>query len=341
MSEIVNDIFNINSCKSMVFGASLFDTRPETGYSEGEMAADRIGREHNPQIAYQFYKDMEQLWEDSKSDDDSVMLCGTSLWLNGFAPRYEGQVIPENTTEKVAKYLSIRGLWTCDQVLRSRPDYILETLFSCFKWYETSTRIVDEAHAVDTAIGKLVRKGMVCNNWIKNQLGVRYVISIKSNKSSAYDFLYLIGGSDDILCDDMSKTALDIGQAYKSTQNLIEDAKNVAITNEIKFHSQLSDNKYVWHQHVSGEFGEEFNDHPITKARLKFRYVNRCMQSIFYIYDYLQYAKKHLKIKTLLDYKGGTPKKVSIDEVIERYGKCYNYCKTLMYMFEDIASGTL
>lgn len=340
MSDYLNETFGINSCKSMIFGASIFDTNDHSGYSEGEMAHFRHQRIHTPKSALAFYPELEQVWEDSKDSDEKQMLCGTSLWLNGFGAPYEDSVSPENCNEKVAQFIKNRGYWTTDQILRSRPDHLLETLFGCFKWHGTAERMVPDDKLIDTAVSKIIRKGLVCRSWTQNPVGVRYSISIKGSSKSKYDYVYLLGGSPDMIADDMKRSAANIGDKFLKAKGVLEDQRGKSVPHEILHHSQLTDPKYCWYEYDEKQFGDDFNNHPLTKARRDFMFVTRSIQGIIFIRNFLMYAKKHLKIKTLNEYNGSsTPNKITIDEVLARYQPAYDYCKTLIFMFEDIAEG--
>jgi len=341
MSDYLNETFGINSCKSMIFGASIFDTNDQSGYCEGEMAHFRNQRSHTPKTALAFYPELEQVWDESKDADENQMLCGTALWLNGFSAPYEDSVSPENCSDKVAQFIKNRGYWSTDQMLRSRPDHLLETLFGCFKWHGTHQRMVPDDKLIDTAASKLIRKGLVCRAWTQEPIGIRYSLTIKGTSKNKYDYVYMIGGSPDMIADDMNASAENIGVKFTKAGAIIEEQKVKPIPNEILHHSQLTDPKYCWYKYDEKQFGSEFNDHPLTKARRDMVYVTRSIQGIIFIRNFLMYAKKHLKIKTVNEYNGSsTPNKVKIDTVLERYQAAYAHCKTLIFMFDQIAEGT-
>jgi hypothetical protein len=61
MSEIVKKLLNVNSAKTMLFGATLIDTDPRVGYDSTVMAVPKHEFKFNPITALAVYPEVEEI----------------------------------------------------------------------------------------------------------------------------------------------------------------------------------------------------------------------------------------------------------------------------------------
>jgi hypothetical protein len=127
-----------------------------------------------------------------------------------------------------------------------------------------------------------------------------------------------------------------------SSVNITGNGGSKIITNN----ADLSDPIRTWWEVDFDSLNTEVQCHPYTKAYLAMKKLNRTIQGVIYIHNYLTYAKKFLKVTKVMDFKvqknvkGGV--EVDIDTVIARYDRVYKYCKNLIHVFpNDIAVGKL
>lgn len=344
MSEIVTQTLGINCSMTMLFGGTILDTDPTAGYDQSEMETVRKPSIRSPIAALNLYPEAIGVERDSGvKDEENLALAAT--WNNGFIPFSRGLPDPENMSRSCQTYLKTQNIVTTDQAILSRPDGWMEALFWHFQWYGSKgERIIDEEFVKESIVGKLVQQGLVCRKWAYNPVSVRYMVRIKSDDDEIPDYVYFIGGSDDLINDDLKVAIKKIQSDYKEATHFFEEsAKSTNKTaSEIGFRSDLSDPKNTWVAFNSGNETEEMVSAPITKARLAFKRMSRTIQGIFYIRNYLLYAKDFLCVDSLVEVDYNKKKKfnkVDIKEVLERYEDAYQYCKNLCYIYPNIGEG--
>jgi hypothetical protein len=342
MSEYVRKSLGINNIKTAVLGAVLIDTNVSTGLqTKNNMMSSPRHDNHSittPIKALQVYPEV--VGNESTIQDNKVLSMG-ALWFNGFIPHSRGIAEPENCTHSTANIMSKYGIVTTDQVIKSRPDEWIDTLFSCLKWYggDSSHTISSPELQLDTAIGKVVRKGLIHPTWLNNPLSVRYMIRELSNDDNGKDFVFLIGGSDFLLQDTSSEICQSICDKMNTIKCMDID-KNPP--KEITLNSQINDSIFTWHEIDINSYSESFKNSTYVKAKLLNREISRAIQGIIMIRNSIVYARKCLGITSLIDVnlnKSGDPIKVSIDEVIERYDGAYKFVRNLICCDPSIGDG--
>lgn len=320
MSELVTQTLGINCSMTMVFGATILDTDPQSGYDNSEMEAIRKPCDRTPESALKFYPEAISVEREAgTADDENLSLA--SVWMNGFIPFSRGLPDPENMSRSCETYLKSQNIVTTDQGFLSRPEGWLESLFWHFNWYNSDERIIEEDFVREEIIHKLIGKGMVCRKWQFNSPCIRYMVREKAESDDQPDYIYFIGGSQDLIRDDMMETVKEIISLYKTGISLLKSSNE----------TYSCDPSQVWHTKIA----KTDSDNAISQLVE----MSRKIQGIFYIRNYLVYAKNFLGITELVEANFKNKKrfnKISIDKVIERYEGAYQYCKNLCYLYEDI-----
>jgi len=343
MSEIVTQTLGINCSMTMLFGGTIIDTDTSAGYDQSEMETIRKACECSPKNSLRFYPEAIDVERQSGTkDEDNLALA--AIWNNGFIPYSRGLPDPENMSGSCATYLKTQNKVTTDQAILSRPDGWLEGLFWNFKWFGSDNeRIVEDEFVKESIVAKLVQNGLVCRKWAFNPPSIRYMVRVKSDNDEVPDYIYFIGGSDDLVCDNIEETVKKISSNYLEYMRLEEQSKKEKVSQEISFRSDLADNKNTWVAYNPANESEEMNESALTKARLAFKRMSRMVQGIFYIRNYLIYARDFLNIEKIVEADFRNKKKfnnIDIQNVIDRYETAYDYCKNLCYIYPDIADGT-
>lgn len=324
MSEIVTQTFGINCAMTMVFGGTVIDTNPSSGYDSTEMEAIRKPCDKTPATSLNFYPEAIDVERQSGTpDEDNLSLAAT--WINGFIPYSRGLPDPENMTRSCETYLKTQNIVTTDQCILSRPEGWLEGLFWHFKWFNSQDtsdkdRLVEEEFVRENILTKLIMNGLVCRKWQYQPPSIRYMVREKAINDEVPDYVYLIGGSSDMVRDNMLDTVNEIKTLYKTSLSKLESIKT-------KF---TSDPRIIWNSHKA----EQDNEGIVSLIEM-----SRKIQGIIYIRNYLLYAKNFLGIDELVEANFSSKKrflKINIDTVIERYEEAYQYCKNLCYMYQDI-----
>lgn len=352
MSEVISQLFGLKTAKTATLGATLIDTDMSAGYTIKGNAMSQVRSPtqvvSSPKDALAVYPALEQTEMEAKKGNPVLTMA--PLWVNGFIPFTRSLIDPRNAAKETAAVMAKFGLVSTDMNFNSRSDEQLNTLFTFFKWYggkDDEDRIIPRETADDSSIGKNIRMGLVCTKWSVKPLSVRYVVKQRGNDKTR-DYLYLVGGSDELLMDNPDKLAPMIGSLFKETLANIDSGKSVPIPNggqtrTITSNADLSDPHRVWWELDDG-ISDEILAHPYSKAYLSMKRINRIIQGIVYIRNYFVYAKKHLGIEKVADFNmtvGKTPKEVDIMKVIDRYENIYQYVKNVCHLYPEIASGKL
>lgn len=347
MSEFVRKCLGLNNIKTAILGCTIIDTNNEVGLClEGNtMASPRHDRQniYCPNEALSFYPDVVQSEQDNGETENVLSLA--ALWFNGFIPYSRGITDPENCCHATSTMMSRYGVVTSDQILKSRPDQWIECIYSSLKWHggdDEEDRIVPKDLLVDTAIGKVVRKGFIHPNWLVKPISARYLVRMLADNDSERDYAYLVGGTDYLLGNSSKEISQAICNKIKQARTLIET--DVELPREIQNNADLNDAHKVWEQMDTDSYSEDFMNHPYTKGKLIAREVNRAIQGIIMIRNYFVYAKKHIGIDNVVDMSidnGSEPKKIDVDEVIERYDGAYKFVRNLCNCDEEIRLGKI
>jgi hypothetical protein len=343
-----SDVLGVNNLKTAVMGGTVIDVEENSGYTSkgGQMSALRRPEQvvDSPNSALMVYPSIEQAELENGGQGDMRVMG--SMWVNGFIPHSRGLLEPDNATRAAATTMFKFGLVTVDQLFKSRSDDILTTFCTFFKWYggTDEDRILPKEMATDSCIGKNVKRGMVCSKWAIKPLPIRYVVKIRGDSSSR-DLVYFVGGSEELLSDDMDSLAASIGSMFKTAKILRSNVEKVGnIPNDVKYCDELMNPQKVWYEYDEDDFSDSLKSHDLTKARLLMKRINRTIQGVIYIRNYFHYAKRYLKIKKVADFNlkvCSTPTEVDIDTVINRYEDIYQYVRNLCRVYPEIGEGKL
>lgn len=353
MSEIISQIFGLKSAKTVTLGATIIDTDVmSSGYTIKGNAMSQVRSPNQvvscPKDALVVYPAIEQAERDNKK---ASFLTMAPMWVNGFIPYTRSVIDARNASKESAAIMAKFGMVSTDMNFNSRSDEQLNTLFTFFKYYggsDDADRIVPKESADDTSIGKNIRMGLVCTKWSVKPISIRYVIKQRGNDATR-DYLYLVGGSDELLSDNPDKIiSSTIASLFKDIHANIEAGKTVPVpgggnARTITSNADLSDPNRVWWE-MDDNVKEDILEHPYSKAYLSMKRLNRTVQGVIYIRNYMVYAKKFLKIEKVADFnmtKSKTAAEVSIDTVINRYENIYQYVKNICHLYPEIATGKL
>ncbi len=352
--EVISHIFGLKTAKTATLGATLIDTDQSAGYTIKGNAMSQVRSPTQvvscPRDALAIYPALEQQQNATQTDKKSSVLTMAPLWFNGFIPYTRSLIDPRNATKETAAIMAKFGLVSTDMNFNSRGDEQLNTLFTFFKWYggkDDEDRIVPRETADDVNIGRNIRMGLTCTKWSVKPLSIRYVIKQRGNEKTR-DYLYLVGGSDEMLMDNPDNLAPSIGQMFKEVLANASAGKTTALPNgaqsrTLTSNADLSDPHRVWWEMDDG-ISDELMEHPIAKAYMGMKRLNRTIQGIVYIRNYFVYAAKHLGIEKVAEFnmtKGKTPTEVAIKDVIGRYENIYQYVKNICHLYPEIATGKL
>jgi len=345
MSQIVDKLFNVSSAKTMYFGATLIDSDPRAGYVEDIMATSKHDFNTTPISMLHLYPEIEEkIIDEGKGQPFPLAMACT--WINGFAPMQRGLPDAENMPKGCKDYLSGKSIVTTDQIFRARQDEFLHSLLAHMKWYGATGdngRLLDKTFMDEKFTGNCYRKGLACPHWATNPVNIKWMVKLNTTVAENNDYVYLVGGSNDILTDNVEEFVKTVSSLYdniKSYQD--ENAKSPD-----KSKSSISSSpKHIWFANKDDEFKTTI---PLFKAHLAAKKLYRMLQGIFLIHNYFIYIQKNLKeighvIEVDYNSKTNEPvfKKVEIQEIITKLDKIYSYSKNLCYVYgSDIGNSTI
>jgi hypothetical protein len=342
----INATLGVKCCKTMFLGATLMDTSPEAGY-DGSMTNVKHEFEwspHNALLLYPEVRDIESKEQEDSKVEKKVDLSMACAWNTGFMPSQRGLPDATNMGRKTNNFLAGRSIITTDQVFKARGDSVLAALFPHFSWYGSNgVRMVAKENAVEEAAQKVVRKGLVSPSWLEKPLPVRYMVRIPPEAGEP-DYVYFIGGSQDVIGDDLEKIPASLTAMYDQIRLLKEEAKKASSSKSKKSDDKNSFQatpKYLWWSYSGGV------EDPLVKASVVAKKLLRTIEAIFFIRNYLVYAEKYAGISEIheigWDAKAGVPtfKEVEIQKIAAKYDTIYAYCKNLCAVYPDIAKGDI
>lgn len=302
--DVLAQLFGIKDSSSCIFGGTVLDTNLSSGYDKEKMNPPKNEVTLNPQLGIYLYPVIKEL--QSVYKEGSFPLSMMDTWVNGFAVNNKGSPSPDNMCSKSVEMLDTCSVMKTSQLVKSHDQSLLSTLFYFFKFYKhEDNRILNLDSFTEENKAKLITKGMVCSNWLENPLQVRYVIR-KEGKSNLPDYLYLIGGSEDLISDNPSDGIDIIKSSFHYTSK--KPGKN------------SSNLRYIWNDMSTSDVKES------TKKFVEF---TRLLCGFICIRNYLYYAYHDLKIDTLIEFNGSSIKKVQTKKILELYEEVYQYCRTI------------
>lgn len=285
----VNVLLDINDYKTCNLGSILIDTNGDNVYNGSLKEVNNIPLKNH----FMFHPLIYNFINDNK-------FCLLNCWNNGFIPKQKGLLSPEYCDKNIDELFKNFKITTSDQIFKIRPDERWMGLLHCFK--HNNIRFSPQG---DT--GKLIDCGMICNGWILNGIDIRYIAHLKGNENTK-DYVYFIGGSDDIFNDD------DV---------IIENIKKqfVNFLNIKKFKAESP-----W---IKSESIDQ-----IIYARLY-----KMIYGIINIRNYLKYTIDHLSvnIKQCSSYADTIIfEDIDINDLYKKYDKIYMYCRNICFYIEGI-----
>lgn len=345
---MASEVLGIGNLKTALLGGTIIDTEENSGYTTkgGQMSALRRPEQvvSSPNSALMVYPAIEQAEKENGGHTD-MRIMG-SLWINGFIPHSRGLIEPDNACGAGHATMFKFGIVSLDQMFKSREDSVLASFCTFFKWYggTDEDRIIPKEASDDSCIGKNIKRGTVCSKWAIKPPSIRYVVKIRGDSGSR-DVLYLVGGSDELLADDMDGLASNLHALFKSAKSLSSAAYKAGnIPNDVKYCDDLDNPLKVWYEYDEDDYSDAVKNHDLTKSRLLMKRLNRTLQGIIYIRNYFQYAKRFAKVKKVMDFNlkvSSTPSEVDIDVLIERYENIYQYARNLCRVYPEIGEGKI
>lgn len=343
-NDPVSKLFNVRDARVMVFGGTIIDTDDAAGYSETTMNRSAKPLEWTAKNALTIYPRMQLVQEEEK---DTVFGM-SAVWNNGFVPVKKGLLEAANMTKRSSNFLNNCGYVTTDQIFKTRQEEKFNALFASMKWYSSDPKkknvnLIDPSLVQADGKKTVIDLGMTCEKWFSDPVSIRYMFRNESAESSdAPDYIYLIGGSRELLANDLSPVCAEIAKLYKSAREAFEtDSKKKADPEALKL-SNIQSKNGIWLAYDQAKSEQGLNDNQmkqITAMRNRRRMV-RLIQGIFYIRNYLMYSKK-LEMDTVLDFDASSSTlctKVPVKDVLAKYEEAYQYCKNLVGVFPDIAT---
>ena len=296
----------------------------------------------NSLLLYPTIEDFEKNNPDKKNIDLSLSCC----WMTGFTPMRRGMPDSANMSQNSRNFIDGMSVNTTDQILKARSDGTLAALFSRMAWYGgKDARIVDLSLVTDNeAVNKITDRGFVSKSWATSPVQVRYMVHMLPESEATYDYIYFIGGSEDIIGDNLKAIPQTITQLYDQIKALKDESKKSTKSKKGEADDEFSgaDPKYLWYAYT-----KQAND-PVIKANLLAKRILRIVEGIIFIRNYLAYAKNRIGISELEEVIGyDTTKKapvlktVEIEKILEKYDTIYAYCKNLCYIYKDIGAGDI
>jgi hypothetical protein len=337
----LSSLLGVRCCKSMNFGFTIMDTNIAAG-RDTEILHEKHQLDWSPQNALMVYPEIEEIENTNNVKQSLAMSCAV---VNGFAPYIRGITPDSSMSRQAMNFMEGRSLSTTNQSMKARHDAYLEVLFSHLSWYGAKNTIISSSDSkeIEETIEKLTKRGYICSAWKKAPPQIRYVVRLekdKSEKNSDVEYVYFVGGSEDVIGDNLEEIPNTIFNLYCQIKTLKEESKKGSPR---KASSETSltcreDPKNLWYV-FNGNSAE-----PLVNAHLLAKKMLRIIESVFFIRNYFVYASKNLVVtvdEVQYDKKTKAPiyKQVDIQKVIEKYDMIYAYCKNLCYMYSDIAKG--
>ena len=156
--------------------------------------------------------------------------------------------------------------------------------------------------------------------------------------------MYYVGGSEDVIGDDLDNIPNNLAQLYSQIKVLKDDAKKakIVIKNKTEDEYAMCDAKNLWFAY------NKTPTNPLIKAHLLGKTLIRTVESIILIHNYLYYLKNFMgwdEISEIVEVdpitNKPTFKEVSVDELIKKYDRIYAYCKNLTHIYKDIGEANI
>jgi len=348
-TDPVSKLFNVIDARLMVFGATLIDSDDATGHSEAMRPATKAC-EWTPKNSLLIYPKIKLTAEEevqTEADEKTSKFGMAAVWNNGFIPLYKGMMEANNMKQRVSRTLNTSGFLTTDQVFRTRQESRLNSLFSAMKWYSSNdkkvSRLIDTSLSTKEDTNTVINLGMICENWVKNPVSVKYVFRQEGvEEKDITDYIYLIGGSRDLLQDNVDNVCDTIANLYKSAKHAMDSEKDKKITDNNLKVSNIQSKTGIWQAYNSAVDTSSFtaSQLKILNAMRERRKMVRLIQGVIYIRNYLVYAQT-INLESVLEFEAEDKKickSVKTKDVQHKYERAFQYCKNLINIYPDIAN---
>jgi hypothetical protein len=305
--DVIAQLFGIKDSTTCLIGGTIIDTDLSSGYDNNCMRPPKNDSVLTPQLGIYLYPVIKELQEVYSQGSFSLSMMDT--WINGFAVNNKGGPSPDNMCSQANEIMDNCSIMKTPQMIKSSEQDLLQTLFYFFKFYKGDDRILNLESFTDSNKDWLIDKGIVCKNWLENPAQIRYMVR-REGKGSSPDYLYMIGGSKDLISDNPSDGIDVISRVYSPWFK--KEVKDLLSTSF----------KEIWHVNNS-------NSNEYYRSSREFV---RLLCGFICIRNYLYYAYHTLKIDTLVEFNGADIKKVSTKKVLGLYEEVYQYCKTIALM---------
>lgn len=349
--DAISNLFKINDSKTMVFGATIVDTDERSGYIEGSMT--RMSKEWDcspGKVLHSYPKIMKV--DDEENGSGFPLLA---IWNTGFTPVKQAPFDAANMAKRTGRTLNSLGYVTTEQCMFVRQDEKMLSLFSSFKWYDSKQnknskekRLISTVQSCANEVRDLVKAGMIADTWTKTPPSIRYVLrSPAEGKDEVPDYVYMLGGSCEMIRDDMSLTCKEISSLYHESQAVFANEKPDKKSDTVDY-SSIQGKSNIYHA-FTPEMSKLFKESDIfVVAALKRKKMVKLINGVINIRNYLHYidsfiSKNNSNLETILDFDASNPdaqicKAVSLKSVLAKYEDSYQFCKNLIHTNLDIAN---
>jgi hypothetical protein len=331
----------------MRFGATIMDTRPTIGRNPNIQNAT-FPNIWTPNKVLEYYPEIHK-YEQGEIKKPKVDLSMACLWNTGFTTAKRGSADPEYMCVNSKNYLEGVGVYATDTMFTARPDSVFVAFMSHLSWYKSNNKVIvpNTLTKFDDYYNKVVDREFVASGWAKNPAIIRYVTRISKNSNAngiPFDYVYYVGGSEDVIGDDLDNIPNNLAQLYSQIKVLKDDAKKakIVIKNKTEDEYAMCDAKNLWFAY------NKTPTNPLIKAHLLGKTLIRTVESIILIHNYLYYLKNFMgwdEISEIVEVdpitNKPTFKEVSVDELIKKYDRIYAYCKNLTHIYKDIGEANI
>lgn len=315
------DTFGIQNPRQMILGGILIDTDERAGWEVGMKPRRGDYVFMNP---YQTLKIFPEGMIFSDDIGDKGLLFAET-WFNGFAYPHSKVYNSKNVAEKCVKWLNKRGYILFKQELTAKSPLLMNPLFAHMSWYgDQNSRFATLKGCSDDSIKRLKESGYICSFWKDNPVQVRYVIKKKQESETDKEFVYLLGGSTDVLNHE---------EYHEILPKIIDYAKSCGKRRGATFSEEMKKSFVEWRSSLT-----TLEPLPMSKKEwAHVQYMHRFSSFINLARNFVLYGKKILGENNYIIYElNGKTKQfteISTDEIINRFNGIYEYLKTITLVY--------
>ena len=140
LTNKLEEIFDLNYQNSANIGGSIFDLNPLVGYDPTVMSSNTV-IDKSPSNILNAYSSLLQL--ETKEECDKLLILAR-LWCNGFSIVKSTFQRPKGSSQEIQDFFTKKGFLIISQRGSAQPPDRLSCLFSCFKWFNSNNKIIEE-----------------------------------------------------------------------------------------------------------------------------------------------------------------------------------------------------